>query len=109
MEAGAELLAYDVVESVNNILKSIFRAAVWTGIPETVKEASTKFAAEARKSVVKEAGRLGKNVGPGVTKWIRRSAAVGVGSAGGPPLFHWIVLNYPDAFAWLSSVIKLVL
>jgi hypothetical protein len=109
VDAGAELLAYDVVESVNNILKSIFRAAVWTGIPGTAKEAGAKFVTEARKSIVKEAGRVGKNVGPGITKWAKRAALVGVGSTGGMPLFHWIASNYPEAFAWLESIVKLVL
>jgi hypothetical protein len=39
IDAGAELLAYDVVESVNNILKSIFQVAIWTGIPTTLSKA----------------------------------------------------------------------
>jgi hypothetical protein len=106
VDAGAELLAYDVVESVNNILKGIFRAAVWTGIPGTAKEAGAKFVTEARKSIVKEAGRVGKNVGPGITKWAKRAAVV---ATGGKPLFHWIASNYPEAFAWLESIVKLVL
>jgi hypothetical protein len=111
IEAGAELLAYDVVESVNNILKSIFQAAIWTGIPSTLKKASAKFGDEASKSIINEAGRLGKNVGPALTKWARRTVKVGIGTGGtyyfGKPLILWVASNYPEAFSWLTPVTRL--
>jgi hypothetical protein len=111
IDAGAELLAYDVVESVNNILKSIFQVAIWTGIPSTLSKAGAKFGAEANKSIVTEAGRLGKNVGPALTKWARRAVKTGIGTGSsyyyGKPLILWLTSNYPEAFSWLAPITKL--
>lgn len=109
IQAGQELLAYDLVESVNNILKSIFQAAIWMRITSTAKEAGNAFTNEALKSVVGEAERLGKNVGPALSRWTRRLTIGAVGTIGyqiaGKPLVVWLATNYPVTFKWLEQVI----
>jgi hypothetical protein len=110
VKAGLELLAYDVVESVNNILKSIFEVAIWTGIPTTLKKAGAKFNTEAQKSIITEAGRIGKHVGPTITKWAKRTAYATIATTGhhyyGKPLLLWLAANYSDAFSWLVPIVK---
>ena len=107
IEAGQELLAYDLIESANNILKGIFQAAIWTRISDAAKDAGDAFTDEALKSVVAEAKRLGKNVGPALSKWTRRLILGGVGSAAyyiaGQPFIVWLLTNFPQAFKWLES------
>jgi hypothetical protein len=72
MEAGCDLLAYDVVESANNIVKGILQAGIRARLSGTMKKASMGFSTEAEKSIVSEAKRLGKNVGLGLTNLTRR-------------------------------------
>jgi hypothetical protein len=105
IEAGCDLLAYDVVESVNNIVKSILHAAIWARLSGTMERASAGFGTEAEKSIVAEAKRLGKKVGPGLTKLTRR-LVLGTGGYqfAGKPLVIWLVSKYPEAFHWLKPV-----
>jgi hypothetical protein len=104
IEAGEELLAYDLVESINNILKGIFQAAIWVRISATVKEAGDAYTEAALRSVVTEAKRLGKNTGPALSKWTRRLILGGTSYyIAGKPLIVWLMENYPQAFKWLES------
>ena len=106
IEDGKELLAFDVVESANNVLKAIFQAAIWERIWTTAKEAATAFGTEAHKSIIKEAARLGKNIGPALTKWTTRFVmGAGAYRIAGKPLIIWLVTNYPEAFKWLEQVL----
>ncbi|WP_400767451.1 hypothetical protein [Methylosinus sporium] len=77
--AGADLLAEDLVASIDNVLKTIAEAAISTknGVAGTAKRAGKNFASHAEKSIVKEAGKLGDGVGPELTKWAKR-ALIGV-------------------------------
>jgi hypothetical protein len=113
IEAGQQLLAYDLIESTNNILKGIFQAAIWARIADTAKDAGEAFADEALKSIVVEAKRLGKNVGPALSKWIRRLILGGVGGAAyyiaGQPFIVWLLANYPEAFKWIESAARFLL
>jgi hypothetical protein len=108
IESGNDLLAYDVLESVNNILKGAFRALLWTKIPATLGEAAHKFNDAARKSVVHESERLGKGVGPALTKWGKRAFVVGVPAYLGHPLLPWLAANYPHQFSWLTPLLELL-
>jgi hypothetical protein len=47
------------------------------------------YADEARKRLVKEARRLGKETGPAVTKWVKR-ALYGGGALAALMQFHWL-------------------
>lgn len=115
IEAGKEELAYDVIESLNNILKLIATAALWgwqagkpgaTWISDTAKQGKTEFLSEARKSVVNEFEQAGKAVGPGVRKLLSRALKFGGAYAGGKPLLVWLVANYPSIFGWLEPVVN---
>ncbi len=104
IEARKELLAYDLLESVNNILKALFQAAIWVRISATAKEAGGAFTTEARKSIIKEAGRLGKRVGPALSKWTRRLALGTIGyQIAGKSLIVWLVANFPATFKWIEQ------
>ena len=106
IEAGQELLAYDLVESINNILKGIFQAAIWSRIYATAKEAGNAYTEAALKSIVTEAKQLGKHTGPALSKWTRRLILGGTGYyIAGKPLIVWAVANYPIAFNWVESAI----
>ncbi len=103
IEAGQELLAYDLMESINNILKGIFQAAIWTRISDKVSEAGGAFTDEALESIVAEARRLGKDVGPALSKWTRRLILGGAAYyIAGQPFIVWLLGNYPEAFKWLE-------
>jgi hypothetical protein len=109
-------LAEDVVESINNIAKRAVEAALASnavdertakskaavktktgGLRGTAKELASGYAVEARKSLVKESKRLGKETGPAVTKWAKRTILAG----GAIPVLMRIS---PAAFHWLEAI-----
>ena len=72
IKAGNDLLAYDVIESVNNILKRIVEAALKAkaaagsaarGVGSTVGQAAQVYAAGASKGFIQEAKRQGPKDG----------------------------------------------
>jgi hypothetical protein len=106
-------LAEDVVESINNIAKRAVEAALASnavgertaksnaavktksgGLRGTATEIASGYSVEARKSLVKEAKRLGKETGPAVTKWVKRAifsgGAITVLMRISPTAFHWL-------------------
>jgi hypothetical protein len=110
IELGKQELAYDVVESFNNVLKRILEAAIWARVSATANKATTMFAAEAEKSIVKEAKMMGQNVGPGLRKLVRRLiTATGGYQIVGKPLIVWLVTTYPATFKWLEPVANFLL
>jgi hypothetical protein len=109
-------LAEDVVESINNIAKraveavlasnaAIERTAKSTaavkrktgGLRGTAKELASGYAVEARKSLVKESKRLGKETGPAVTKWATRTIL-------GGGAITVLMQAFPTAFHWLEAI-----
>jgi hypothetical protein len=93
-ESGKELLAIDLIESVNNTLKPLAEAAV-----STAAEAGTEYAKGVKKGLVRAAKRQGPKDGEKLFKWLRRVAIVSV--AGG--LAH-LLAKFPDAFGWLMRL-----
>jgi hypothetical protein len=91
VEAGMKLLAADVLESINNILKRIVEAVLaaksklasfLNGIGSAAKEAIKQYGEKARQSIIKEAGRLGDETGPAITKLAK--------CLFGLALLHWL-------------------
>ena len=76
-------------------------------ISETTKEVAEGWGKEARKSVVKEAKSMGRDVGPALRKWMRRLAVGGAGGGGllmgGKSLVAWLAATYPLIFDWLQA------
>jgi hypothetical protein len=123
----ALLIAEDTVESINNIVKEAVAAALpeakvpkapsgtrtvspkaTMGIRETAKEALSGFDVEAKKSVIKEMKRLGKETGPAITRWVKRLVFGGSAIAGGTGaaygLAHHLIHAFPDKFQWLQPL-----
>ena len=121
------LLAEDTVESINNIVKEAVAAALaeakipkapsrikvagpkaTPGIRATAKETLSGFDAEAKKSVIKEGKRLGKETGPALTKWVKRlfyGSVTGTTIAATPALAERLIHAFPDKFHWLQAII----
>lgn len=110
IEAGKELLALDLVESVNNTLKRMAEAALATkavmavrGVGSTLADASADYAKGLGKGFKQAAKKQGPKDGEKVFKWLRR---IMVGTAMGSAVLPSLIARYPEAFAWLEGVIK---
>jgi hypothetical protein len=112
--AGNDLLAYDALESVNNILKRIAEKALSAktlaggaarGVGSTLSEAGTGYARGIGTGFKRAAKRQGPKDGEKLFKWLRRAVLAGggltVGSALGLPQ---LIAAYPQAFAWLERL-----
>uniref|UniRef100_E6VJ69 Uncharacterized protein n=1 Tax=Rhodopseudomonas palustris (strain DX-1) TaxID=652103 RepID=E6VJ69_RHOPX len=110
LAAGSEQLAEDLLESVNNILKRLSEHALWLKAKAIASDMTSAYGKEARKSLVKEAGKLGKETGPAIGRLLKRIAKVtpfiGGGSAAGYHLLPKLVSQYPAYFGWLEPVLK---
>jgi hypothetical protein len=112
--SGGSSLAQDILESVNNVLKTVATAALapiegaktrLLPIAETLNEASEAFSDHAKRSVVSEARRLGDRFGPGTTLWARRLILLATATGGAPTLTHWIIQRFPSTYGWLEPII----
>ncbi|HEY8067121.1 MAG TPA: hypothetical protein VIF40_20700 [Methylosinus sp.] len=114
--AGADLLAEDLIASIDNVLKTIAEAAISTkdGVAGVVKRAGTNFASHAEKSIVKEAGKLGDGLGPKLTKWAKRTLlgaqVAGTGYAGVKTgaiasVIHKLMHQFPQIEEWLRPIL----
>jgi hypothetical protein len=117
IEAGYALLAEDVLESINNILKATAEGLLICATPgiaaaraigSAAKETAAGFASEARKSIVDEGKRLGKGTGPALTKWGKRilfgGPAIAGAAATAPSLARLLVHAFAEKFGWLQPV-----
>jgi hypothetical protein len=115
IEAGKELLAADLVESVNNILKPIAEAALPLATTAARRAGSIagktakSYADGIEKGAVAEAKKVGKTHGAAIVKWLNR--LVVTGSLGGAGYGSFVGLSkliaqYPEAFQWLPHVLK---
>ena len=115
IELGMELLARDVLESVNNTFKLVAELALAAKL-RAAKGAEfagkklgsymTEFAKHADKSLLKLSGQLGDKVRPAVVKLAKWSLGATISGAvvhsQGPTLVAWLVQNYPQMFSWLE-------
>lgn len=107
--AGADLLAEDLVTSMENVVKAIAEAAIspMVGVAGTAKRAGKKFASHADKSVVREAGKWGDAVGPALTRWAKRAlpgAKVGGGCGAVALVIDRLTHTFPQIGDWLQHV-----
>jgi hypothetical protein len=136
IRSGQPLLAEDIVESISNIAKEAFAAALADVVPltfttistiedrtpsttkavrkkvargtgATAKAAASGYADEAQKSIVKEAKRLGKETGPAITRWVKRFVFGSGFTAGGSGLAYLLIHAFPDKFGWLQALMGL--
>jgi serine/threonine protein kinase len=125
IEAGKELLAADLVESVNNILKRIAEAA----LPAVGKVAATMrdragsvlsktgggWADGFEKGAAQEAKKIGRVDGARAVRWLHRLAmgvVTGGGILGGGVLAYDaftglsnLIAKYPEVFTWLTRLL----
>jgi hypothetical protein len=102
LEAGRELLAVDLIESVNNILKAIVEAAL------PAAHAGKEYAKGLGKGFVRAAKKQGPKDGEKLFKWLRR-VAIGkaIMMAGGAAGLGHLLVKYPEAFTWLRHLLNL--
>lgn len=97
---GNELLAADLIESINNILKPIAEVAL---------SAAADYTKGFGKGFKKAAKKQGSIDGTKAFKWLRR-IVIGAGVSGGAavstfPALSQLISKYPQAFHWLSHVL----
>ena len=98
---GGDLLAEDVLESTNNILKRVAELGVAAKgkIDGSFAGAGLKkFQKEFGKSFEKEMGEQGAKFGKRVVKWGLR-----ILTASGPA---YLIATFPDKFGWMVEVVK---
>ena len=118
VELGNELLAHDVLESVNNTLKRVAEGALGVigGARKAAKFAGKKVGSYAKEfgdgadeSLHKSSRKAGEEVGPAVVKLLKRTLNATVVVAGatvtGPTLAGWLIQHYPQMYSWLGPLI----
>jgi hypothetical protein len=115
IELGMELLARDVLESVNNTFKLVAELALAAklGAAKAAEFAgkklgsyATQFGSHADKSLLKSSAQLGDKVGPAIVKLAKWSLRATIGGtvlqSQGPTVAAWLVQHYPQMFSWLE-------
>ena len=92
IEAGKELLAFDIIESINNTLKPIAEQALLF-FDEYTRGMGKGF----KKAAKKQAPIDGEKV----FKWLRRFVIAGTAGAAGS--LSTLIVKYPDALGWLRA------
>lgn len=110
--AGLELLAEDVLESTNNVLKSLAEAALAAHARATrpALDAAGRilgsFGGAAQNSLETEATRLGAEVGPAATRVLKAVAKIALVGIPGTAGATGLATAYPQYFGWLDPVLK---
>lgn len=113
IEADLDQLAFDTLESINNIYKGIASAALkgWEfTAPE--RDAVRGGVSDGRKQVVKEIKKDAKAAYVGAYRWMKRHAKKGLvgGTAGAGLLLaglpQKLIASYPSLFSWLEPVLR---
>ena len=115
IELGMELLARDVLESVNNTFKLVAELALAAKLHtangaefagKKLGSYATQFGRHADQSLLKSSAQLGDKVGPAIVKLAKWSVRATIGGAvlqsQGPTLAAWLVQHYPQMFSWLE-------
>lgn len=99
VKAGKELLAADLVESVNNTLKPIAEVAL---------ASAGDYAEGFGKGFKKAAKKQGPVDGAKAFKWLRRLAVGGGAGAGSFVALSNLITKFPEAFGWLERVLHVL-
>jgi hypothetical protein len=99
IESGKELLAADLVESVNNTLKPIAEVAL---------SSAGDYAEGFGKGFKKAAKKQGSIDGEKAFKWLRRLAIGGAAGTGSFVALSNLITKFPEAFGWLERILHLI-
>lgn len=113
-DEALDLLAPDILESINNILKPIAAIAMGNtrAFASLIGDMANAFGKEARKGLVNEAKKTGKAFAPWMVKWATRILKTGTwGTGASTAASHSaaaLVKAYPETFAWLEPILALL-
>jgi thioredoxin reductase len=109
LESGMELLAADLIESVNNILKSI--AGVCVAASTSLGSAANGYLHELSAGLADAAKTQGKKDGKRLFVWLHRlvvGVPVAASGAGGAFLLGQLITALPEHFGWLATLIRMM-
>lgn len=106
LDRATDRLAADVLESVNNSLKAVMRAALdgWEWLSPT-RQAARKFAVGARDAFDTELEKDGPKAGKSAYKWTKRLVLGGPAAAGGIAILNKLMDTFPNFFGWLKHLL----
>ena len=116
-EVDRELVAIDVIESINNTLKRIAEAAIAIKdqsrsslhqVGTVFTGAGADYAGGLGTGFRIAAKKYGKMDGERAFKWLRRAVVTSVAGTGASFSLSHLIATYPGAFAWLEGVLKLL-
>jgi hypothetical protein len=99
IEVGKELLAADVIESVNNTLKRIAEGAL---------QSLSEYAKGFQKGFRDEATTQGPKDGAKAFNWLRRITIAGAAGTGSYLGLAHLIAKYPQAFGWLERLLQML-
>ena len=107
IELGSELLAQDVLESVNNTLKRIAEGALAATSLAGKKAGSyaKEFGEGADERLRKESRKAGEDVIKLFKRVLYASVSFGGATLTGPTLASWLTAHYPQMYSWLGPLI----
>lgn len=114
IELGKDLIVADLLAAIETIAIRIAEAALAfkQGTSRIAGKAWDEFAKNAEKSIIEQAGKTGKAVGPLLAKWLSRLVKYGLptGSAyvGGTAFLIWLAETFPKWFSWLIPIVKVL-
>ncbi len=107
IELGNELLAQDVLESVNNTLKRIAESAlvVTSFAGKKAGSYAKEFGEGADERLRKESRKAGEDVVKLLKRAVYATVSLGGAAVAEPTLASWLIGHYPQMYAWLEPVI----
>ena len=106
LDQSNELLAQDLLASVDNLLKRVAEPALAFAMANTAKvgrwigNKASRFGKAADASLDNTMTELGKSVGPTLVKWLKRGSLMS--------LLYAAAQRFPDALSWLKAVLDLL-
>jgi hypothetical protein len=102
-DPASDNVAFDIVESINNVLKRAAEVALATArtAGKTMQEAGRRYQEEFKTAFLEHAGKSGRRHGEKVINWLNRVVFFGA-TAG----LAQLIGVYPRMFEWLPGLIK---
>ncbi len=101
-----QIVANDILESINNIFKELAEASMWVlnKIGNFVKYSGLHISRDAKKEYEKQLKKLGKSFVKWAFRFLKIGTTLGVGALVGAPL----VTMFTSNFGWLSVVVQFI-